>query len=112
MNKQIHSLILTILTSFAVISFHHQNFSAYAGGFDNPSSQYAPHSMSYPDMGRMSGQAAQMPQPLKFNWRDWSFPYTVGDRVCREQQGNLVCLTPTTAKKMDWQMHALRGISP
>lgn len=35
-------------------------------------------------------------------WRNWSQPYSLGNSLCRESGGNLVCLSSDSASYMRW----------
>jgi hypothetical protein len=68
---------------------------AYAGGFDNPSSTSQAESVDNPSSSKSS--------PV-FNWKKWSKPFYKNQSVCREYIGNVICLTPQAAKKVNWQI--------
>ncbi|MEB3295532.1 MAG: hypothetical protein VKJ24_20455 [Synechococcales bacterium] len=96
MSQQVRSLVLSVLASSALISY--QSFQAsiaYAGGFEPIEQPPSPHQA-------VQGQASQEPPAFNLNWQKWSQPDRQGDRICREWQGNVVCLTPQVAQQMGW----------
>lgn len=37
-----------------------------------------------------------------FDWNNWTLPRMEGDRICRERNGSLVCLTPESKVRLRW----------
>ncbi|MBD2329175.1 hypothetical protein [Alkalinema sp. FACHB-956] len=104
MAQKFRPWFITLSASVAVTSFYHRPPLAHAGGFDAPSSQYPASFTSSGDSSGLNSIQAKAPKPLNFNWKQWGEPFHQGDRICREQQGNLVCLSPQTAQQMGWQV--------
>ncbi len=34
----------------------------------------------------------------------WESPYWLNNKICRERQGNIICLNPEEAKKLRWSI--------
>ncbi|MCY6494266.1 hypothetical protein [Leptolyngbya sp. GGD] len=43
------------------------------------------------------------PKPVNFDWKTWEVAPSSNDQVCRESQGNLVCLDAQTAQRLGWR---------
>ena len=106
MTQRLRPKLITLFAGFAVALFEHQMPSAYAGGFDGPSNQYPSFPTQPSKVQGIDSLQSKTVQPLNFNWQQWSQPYQQGDRICREQYGNIVCFTPQTAQKMGWQIRS------
>jgi len=39
-----------------------------------------------------------------FTWKKWSRPRYSNYGVCRERYGNVICLTPTGAREVNWRV--------
>lgn len=48
-------------------------------------------------------QDQREPSSQLLNWKDWSQPYIDRDNVCRENNGNIVCLSAESARYMHWR---------
>lgn len=42
------------------------------------------------------------PCPLTLEWQRWSTTYIQDNNFCRELNGNVVCITPTSAERLRW----------
>jgi hypothetical protein len=98
MNKQIRLLFSTISVTVGVVICQ-SNFTlpTYAGGVDAPSMQHS-------GLHMMNNQNTKSQPSFDFDWKRWSQPYMKGDLICREMQGNTICLTSQAAKQMKWQI--------
>jgi len=86
--------------------------SVYAGGIEDDlssdSASYSPndeeifsHSeLAYPEVSNQNSERSS--SRLTPDWRNWSEPYVDGDSICRENNGDLACLTPTSAGNLRW----------
>lgn len=75
--------------------------SAFADGADTGDSGAA----TFIDANAMSESNHQTQERTSaqiLNWRDWSSPYRYEENLCRESNGNLVCLSLESSRKMRW----------
>jgi hypothetical protein len=47
-----------------------------------------------------------------FSWKSWSMPYTDGDLICRQNQGDIVCFSSNTSSQLNWKIHSTQVTSP
>jgi hypothetical protein len=80
-------------------------YPAYAGGSDGalPSDNQEPKTENMINPDAPTSQNSPSQQPAVFDWKQWSKPYKVKNLICREHHGNVVCLTPSAAKRVNWQ---------
>lgn len=38
------------------------------------------------------------------NWDKWGQTYWLNQNICREMKGNIICLSPQTARQIRWQI--------
>ena len=107
------SLALGLSSSIGFISF---SSAVQAAGFDDPlsNSTYsgtAENSNSYSEPSQyevaphytINSQVRdrQTTAPI-LTWRNWSSPYAEGESICRENNSDVVCLSPEMANHMRW----------
>lgn len=73
---------LVILTSLSITTNQ-----AYAGGYDDPS--------LFTDE---NPQLVTVPAVL--NWDKWEKPYVSGNNICRQKNGDVICLPKNVAQKL------------
>lgn len=73
-------------------------FKAQAGGREQPVPTPNSSSPKQPD--------EQLPTLSLLNWDRWGSPYWLSDKICRENQGNIICLSPELARQVRWEIPA------
>ena len=67
---------------------------AQAGGYDEPIP-----STSSPSLAASN---EKLPALFLLNWDKWGNPYWLNNSICRENEGNVICLSPQEAQEMRW----------
>jgi hypothetical protein len=69
---------------------------AQAGGSDEP----------IPSTTSRSTTASneKLSELFLLNWDKWGTPYWLNSSICRESQGNIVCLSPQEAQEIRWEI--------
>jgi hypothetical protein len=119
-------IIVVVLPLLSVFLF---SYKAQAGGYDSltppaptvpnndtPSTPTKPsEAISQPSQSNSNSapeptKSITSPVPIAiklpplFVWEKWGNPYWSDDKVCRENNGNIVCLTGENAKKIGWNI--------
>jgi hypothetical protein len=69
---------------------------AQAAGYDEPIPSGSSPSLATPN---------ERLRVLSFlNWDKWEKPYWLNNNICRESQGNIICLSPQVARQIRWQI--------
>ncbi|MEP0873111.1 hypothetical protein NDA01_25440 [Trichocoleus desertorum AS-A10] len=99
--KQHRLHVLPLLPIISVLLYHTILASpASAGGSDSPRSTQITEDAQLDKMLNAKNELKEQFQT--FDWRHWSQPYSKGDNLCREHDGNIVCLTLEALKKLRW----------
>jgi hypothetical protein len=69
---------------------------AQAGGYDEP----IPSSTSR----STAASNEKLPALFLLNWDKWGNPYWLDNSLCRESQGNIICLSPQVARQIRWEI--------
>jgi hypothetical protein len=69
---------------------------AQAGGYDKPIPSSISPSLTAPNQ--------QLPVFSLLNWDKWENPYWLNNNICRESQGNIICLSPKIAQQVRWKI--------
>lgn len=85
------SLIFWQLFVFLVLAA-----KAQAGGYDESTPSITSPSLAAPDR--------QSPVISLSNWDKWETPYWLNSNICRENNGNIICLSPQIARQMRWKI--------
>jgi hypothetical protein len=85
------SLIFWELFIFFVLASKSQ-----AGGYDEPIPPSIPSLLAAPN--------GQLPVLSLLNWDKWESPYWLNKSICRESNGNIVCLPPQIAHQFGWKI--------
>jgi len=88
--------ILAVSFSGLGISLFLDASPAQAGGYDEP----------IPSTSSRSIAASNEKLPALFlsNWDKWGTPYWLNNSICRESQGNIICLSPQVARQIRWEI--------
>ncbi|MDY6784954.1 MAG: hypothetical protein SW833_20840 [Cyanobacteriota bacterium] len=46
--------------------------------------------------------ANEQPPTLSLDWEQWETPYWSNDNICRENKGNVICLSPEVVRQLRW----------
>lgn len=100
MKSSSHLLILVLLEFLAILSF---SSSAEAGPGRRP---LTPGAAPEPMPIRRSTSSSTITPAVLSQVRPltWNSPYWRDGAICREDQGNVVCLKPEEAKKLRWSI--------
>lgn len=71
---------------------------AQAGGYDEPIPPTTSSSPTAPN--------EQIPTLSLLNWNEWGNSYWRNDMICRENNGNVICLSPQLARQLRWEIPA------
>jgi hypothetical protein len=85
------SLIFWQLFVFLVLTS-----KAQAGGYDKPILSSPSPSPTAPN--------EQLSALSLLNWDKWESPYWLHNNICRESQGNVICLSPQLARQLRWEI--------
>ena len=69
---------------------------AQAGGYDEP----IPSTTS-PSIAASNEELSAL---FLLNWDKWGKPYWLNNSICRESQGNIICLSPQVARQIRWKV--------
>ncbi len=77
------------------------DFSSNSASLSTNDEEVFSHSeLAYPEVGNQNSERSST--RLTPDWRNWGQPYIDGDSICRERNGDLACLTPTSAEYLRW----------
>jgi hypothetical protein len=69
---------------------------AQAGGSDESIPSTTSPSLPAPNQN--------LPVLSVLNWDKWGTPYWLNNNICRENKGNIICLSPKVALKIRWKI--------
>ncbi|HEY9833557.1 MAG TPA: hypothetical protein V6D26_23600 [Stenomitos sp.] len=69
---------------------------AQAAGYDEPIPSGSSPSLTTPN--------ERLRVLSLLNWDKWEKPYWLNNNICRESQGNIICLSPQVARKIRWEV--------
>jgi hypothetical protein len=97
---------LLLLTSIGVISFVLNTPKAHAGGGDEPAFTDA-----NADLIESTPQNQNVKFiPIFFDWSKWQTPTQNDQVVCREKDGNVVCVSSLQSQNLRWIQSAIPKI--
>lgn len=67
-----------------------------AGGYDKP--------IPPTTLPLLAASNEQLPVFSLLNWDKWGNPYWLNNSICRESQGNIICLSPQVARQIRWEI--------
>lgn len=74
---------------------------AQSGGFEidaNDNSQVHPTEVNVSEQQKPQSQR----QSILLDWRQWGSSYLDGENLCRERNGNIICVTTESANNLHW----------
>ncbi len=103
--KKSPSISFLPLLLFGLLSFSLNTSKAYAGGGDEPvftdSNGTSLNSNLQPE--NVQPTKSQPPNNLDLtDWSKWQNPIQLGRSVCRQNTGNIVCVSSLQAQKLRW----------
>ncbi len=88
--------ILAVSFSGLGISLFLDASPAQAGGYDEPIPSTSSRSIA--------ASNEKLPALFLLNWDKWGTPYWLNNSICRESEGNIVCLFPQEAQEIRWKI--------
>jgi hypothetical protein len=82
--------VVALSTSFTL------TLKAEAGGIEQPTPEHTTSDKAFVSV------VATSKLRIWGNWKIWSKPYLFNGNICRENAGNLICLTPKQANNNRW----------
>ncbi|MFH7242373.1 MAG: hypothetical protein ACHWZW_05925 [Spirulina sp.] len=76
------------------------DFSSNSASLSTNDEVFSHSELAYPEEGNQNSERSST--RLTPDWQNWSEPYVDGDSICRESNGDLACLTPTSAEYLRW----------